>query len=140
MSGRISRRFLYSLRAVLAGVVLYYAVDLSRGDRGAIDYAVLGLVIAALAWNLVRLVQRLHRARGAKEAWHTLRTLGFWAIGLLNTVAIRPEDAGSWKNWVGWLVVALAAADTVHLILIERAVIAELPGDEEEHPLPDATD
>mgnify|MGYP001818426074 FL=1 len=34
---------------------------------------------------------------------------------------VRPGDVVSWKNWFGWLLVALAAMDTVLLFRRERA-------------------
>ena len=125
MSKQKARSFLYSVRALLAGAVLYFALDLSHGDRGTIDYVVLAVVLAAIAWNLVRLGQRLYGAGGNRALWHEQRTVLFWIIGLLNTVAIDPADAGTWKNWLGWLILAVAVADTVLLILKERAVLAE---------------
>lgn len=140
MSKKSKRRFLYSVRAVLAGGALYFALDLSRGDRGAVDYVVVGLVMAAVAWNLIRLGQRLHEARGGKGLWDEQRTVLFWIIGLLNTVAIRPEEAGTWKNWLGWAILALAVADTVRLTLVEREILAETAADDTETSPSTATD
>jgi hypothetical protein len=47
--------------------------------------------------------------------WHIQRTLLFWIVGAFNTVFIRPEDVGTWKHAVGWLLIVLAAVDTVAL-------------------------
>jgi hypothetical protein len=49
--------------------------------------------------------------------WQIQRTLLFWIIGLFNTVFIRPADVGTWKNWLGWLLLALALIDTVSLLV-----------------------
>ena len=46
------RTWLYSVRACLAGGVLYYALSLSAGDRGPVDWVVITLVVAAV--GLVR--------------------------------------------------------------------------------------
>jgi len=46
-----------------------------------------------------------------KKKWDFLRTLTFIIVGLLNTVFIRPEDIGSWKNYLGYLLLAFAAMD-----------------------------
>ena len=51
-----------------------------------------------------------------KTSWTIMRTLLFFIIGLMNTVFIRPEDIGSWKNYVGYLFLLLAVIDTALLI------------------------
>jgi hypothetical protein len=112
----------YVVLSALAGGVLFYALRLSRFDRGPVDWAVIGLIIAAILWNLIQLGRRLHRSGGGKAVWHLQRTVLFWIIGLLNTVFLRAEDLGSWKNWVGWAVLLIAAGDTVALFLKERAM------------------
>ena len=111
----------YVALAALAGGALFYALRLSRFDRGPVDWAVIGLILAAILWNLIQLGRRLHRAGGGKAVWHLQRTVLFWIIGLLNTAFLRVEDLGSRKNWVGWAVLLIAAADTVALFLKERA-------------------
>ena len=59
---------------------------------------------------------------GGKAVWHVQRTVLFWIIGLMNTVWIRPEDPGTWKNYLGWIVLTLAAADTAYLAYKERQI------------------
>jgi hypothetical protein len=113
----------YLANAAMASAVLYFAQDLSRGDRGAVDWTVLGLVTLAILWNLVRLGQRLHRGGGDKSLWHLLRTLLFWIVGLFNTALIRPEEVGSWKNIVGWVLLAVAVVDTIALARKEQAAL-----------------
>ena len=54
----------YVVNGVLAGGVLLYALRLSRGDRGWIDLLVIGLVIAAMAWNVLQISRKLHRVEG----------------------------------------------------------------------------
>ncbi len=39
-------------------------------------------------------------------------------VGLMNTVFLRPEDAGSWKNYVGYLFLLIAVVNSV--ILFEK--------------------
>lgn len=65
--------------------------------------------------------QRLYRAGGDKALGHLLRTLTFWIVGLFDTVLIRPEDLGSWKNVVGWVLLVVALVDSVALAIKERA-------------------
>lgn len=110
----------YLANAALSCAALYFAQDLSRGDRGAVDWTVLGLVTLAVLWNLFRLGQRLHAAGGDKALGHLLRTLLFWIVGLFNTVLIRPEEVGSWKNIVGWVLLVAALLDSVALAAKER--------------------
>jgi hypothetical protein len=52
-----------------------------------------------------------------KKNWKYIRVLLFWIVGLMNTVLIRPEDVGTWKNYVGFFLIGLAIADSI-LILI----------------------
>lgn len=48
----------------------------------------------------------------AAATWFYIRTLGFWIVGLMNTVLARPEDIGSVKYWIGWVLLAIAVLDT----------------------------
>ena len=52
----------------------------------------------------------------SKTIWTIIRTAIFILIGLMNTVFIRQEDIGSWKNYVGYLFLLIAAADSFFLI------------------------
>jgi hypothetical protein len=114
----------YLVNGALAAGVLYYAQRLSSSGRTAVDWIVIGLCALAVLWNLFKLGRRLHRAGGGRDLWHLLRTLGFWIVGLLNTLLIRPEDVGSWKNFVGWAFLALALLDSVALFRKEKAAVA----------------
>lgn len=117
----------YLVRAVLAGAALYFAQGLSAGDRGPVDWIVIGLLFLALCWNLVKLGRRLHAQGGARDLWHLQRTLLFWIVGLMNTVLRATpaplEGAGSWKQWVGWLLLIAAAFDTLSIGRKERAYL-----------------
>ena len=113
----------YMVLALLAGCVLYFVLSLSAGDRGVVDYIVIGLVCAAVLWNLIQLCRRLYAGAGSGAVWHVLRTVGFWLIGLFNTVLARPENIGTWKNYVGWAILALAVMDSILLIRKERVVL-----------------
>jgi hypothetical protein len=115
--------------AFLAGGALYFAFSLSRGDRGVVDWVVLGLFGLAVLWNLFRLGQRLHRHGGGRDLWHMQRTLLFWILGLLNTLFARPEDVGSWKYWLGWGLLVVAAVDSFFVYRKERAAMEALVGE-----------
>lgn len=54
--------------------------------------------------------------------WQIIRTILFIIIGLFNTVLIRPEDIGSWKNYLGYTFLVIALFDTVSVVrkLIKR--------------------
>lgn len=112
----------YAARAALAGATLYYAQDLSRGDRHAVDWVVLALVAAAIAWNLVQLGRLLLRAGGGRALWHLQRTVLFWILGLRNTAWVRPEDVGTWTHVVGYALLGIAALDTVALAVKEHRI------------------
>jgi hypothetical protein len=51
-----------------------------------------------------------------KKTWTIIRTALFFVIGLMNTAFIRPEDVGSWKNYLGYFFLLLAVADSFFLI------------------------
>jgi len=42
------------------------------------------------------------------------------AIGLFNTLFIRPEDVGTWKNFAGYVFLIIAMVNIVILILAIR--------------------
>ena len=43
--------------------------------------------------------------------WQIFRTLIFIFVGLINTIFIRTEDIGSWKNYIGYILLLLALYD-----------------------------
>lgn len=51
-----------------------------------------------------------------KKIWPFFRTLIFIVVGLFNTVLIRPEYIGSWKNYTGYFFLALAVFDIAAFI------------------------
>ncbi|MBK8974741.1 MAG: hypothetical protein IPM29_02335 [Planctomycetes bacterium] len=116
----------YLVLAVLAAGTLAFALPLSAGDRGPVDHAVLTAISAAILWNLVQLGRRLHAAGGAKAVWHLIRTVGFWVIGLVDTLLRRPEDFGTWRPYVGWILLLIAVADTIALGVQEHRIVASL--------------
>lgn len=111
------------VRGLLATGVLYFVLDLRAGDRGLVDWIVIALVGAAIAYNVVRLSIHMYAGAGGRALWHVERTVLFWAIGLMNTVWIRTEHVGTWKNWIGLGVLAIAIVDTVVLFRRERRII-----------------
>lgn len=54
--------------------------------------------------------------KSLKKHWTIARTLLFVIIGLKNTVFIRPEDIGTWKNYVGYGVLLVAIVDIFFLV------------------------
>lgn len=42
-----------------------------------------------------------------KNYWPIIRTLTFLIVGVFNTFLIRPEDSESWKNYLGYFLLAL---------------------------------
>ena len=71
----------YLVNGALACAVMFFASNLSRSGRTAIDWIVLGLVALAILWNLLGLGRRLYRSGGGRALWHMVRTLTFWAVG-----------------------------------------------------------
>ncbi len=115
----------YLVNAALASGVLYYVLDLSQAGRTAVDFVVIALVVGAILWNFIQLGRRLYQTYGARAVWQVQRTLAFWLIGLFNTLLIRAEDAGSWKNWLGWCFLLIAVIDSIALYRKERSCSSE---------------
>ena len=125
MAFRTDRTRSYTALALLAAAVLYFALDLSRGDRHLLDYVVISLVVAAFGWNILQLCRRLYAADGGRGAWHVLRTVGFWIIGAMNTVYAPEESAGRWTVIGGWVMIGVAALDTFALHRRERSALRD---------------
>jgi intracellular septation protein A len=54
--------------------------------------------------------------KAQKQNWRIVRSLLFVIIGLLNTVFIRPEDIGTWKNYLGYGFLLVAVIDMLFII------------------------
>lgn len=52
-----------------------------------------------------------------KKYWPILRTLTFLIVGLMNTLLIRPEDTGTWKNYIGYLFLAFVVLDIIMYLI-----------------------
>lgn len=115
----------YLVTTVLASSVMCWVLYLSSAGRGVVDWIVIGLVGAAIFWNLGGLGRRLARAGGGKYVAHLLRTLTLWIVGLMNTVWARPGEGRIWRWWVGAVLLALAVVDSAALYRRERRA---LPG------------
>ena len=48
-----------------------------------------------------------------KKYWPVVRTLTYLIVGLFNTVMIRPEDIGSWKNYLGYFFLVMVVVEIV---------------------------
>ncbi len=110
----------YLVTTVLASGVMCWVLYLSSAGRGVVDWIVIGLVGAAIFWNLGGLGRRLARAGGGKYVAHLLRTLTLWIVGLMNTVWARPGEGRIWRWWVGAVLLALAVVDSAALYVRER--------------------
>ncbi|NVJ87178.1 MAG: hypothetical protein HWE15_12780 [Algoriphagus sp.] len=51
-----------------------------------------------------------------KISWNLIRTILFLVIGLMNTVFVKPEDVGSFKNYLGYVLLVLGIIDTFFVI------------------------
>lgn len=119
---------LYGVNALLASAVLYFALDLSRGDRGPVDTTVITLISGAILWNLIQVGRRLHTHGGPRCLLRLGLTLTAWIVAIFNTLLIRPEDVGRWRNVVGLVVFALAVMNTGLVLALERRAVAEGSG------------
>ena len=48
-----------------------------------------------------------------KNIWKLIRAATFILVGIINTILIRPEDIGTWKNYLGYLLLILGAIDLI---------------------------
>jgi len=51
-----------------------------------------------------------------KKSWSLIRTVMFIVIGLMNTVLIRDEDIGSFKNYFGYLLLIVGIVDWAYVV------------------------
>ncbi len=51
-----------------------------------------------------------------KTSWKIIRTILFLVVGLMNTVLIKPEDIGRFKNYLGYGLLILGIIDAFFLI------------------------
>ena len=51
-----------------------------------------------------------------KSSWKIIRTILFLVVGLMNTILIKPEDIGSFKNYLGYSLLILGIIDAFFLI------------------------
>ena len=51
-----------------------------------------------------------------KKYWPILRILTFLIVGIFNTLLIRPEDVGTWKNYTGYGLLIIGIFDAIVLI------------------------
>lgn len=72
-------------------------------------------------------VKEMKERQPYKLVWQIQRTLLFWIVGLFNTLLVRPMDVGTWKNWLGWLLLALALLDTISLLIKGITVLYSRP-------------
>ncbi len=52
--------------------------------------------------------------------WSIIRILTFIIVGVFNTLFIKPEDIGTWKNYLGYFLLAFAIYDIVTTIIRYR--------------------
>ena len=51
-----------------------------------------------------------------KKYWYIIRTVLFYLIGLMNTIFIKPENIGSWENYLGYAILVIAVIDTIVIV------------------------
>jgi len=56
----------------------------------------------------------------SNHIWQYLRPILFIILGLFNTVLIRPEDIGSWQNYLGYAFLVLGFIDALVVIRKHR--------------------
>lgn len=122
MRTSLDLRHSYCVRGLLAAGVLYWVLDLSAANRTWVDYVVIALVVAAIGFNVVQLSRKMRAHGGRRAVWQVQRTTLFWIIGTMNTIWIRPEEVGSWKNYLGYLILVIAIVDTAVLYRRESSI------------------
>ena len=48
-----------------------------------------------------------------RKYWPLVRTLTYLIVGLFNTVFIRAEDIGSWKNYLGYFFLVMVVVEFI---------------------------
>ena len=52
--------------------------------------------------------------------WRLIRTVGFYLVGFMNTLLIRDKDIGTFKNYLGYVLIIVAIFDTYRIIRAAR--------------------
>ena len=55
-----------------------------------------------------------------KMKWRLIRTVGFYLVGFMNTLLIRDKDIGTFKNYLGYVLIIVAIFDTYRIIRAAR--------------------
>lgn len=58
--------------------------------------------------------------KNSKIIWIIIRNLTFLIVGILNTVLIAETDKGTWKNYLGYFLLALVVYDIITIIIRNR--------------------
>jgi hypothetical protein len=86
----------------------------------------MGLVCAAILWNVLKLGHRLASAGGVRSLWHLAGALSLWVVGLLLVTHVVGGGSGSWQQALGIVLLAGAVGSSVVVYRIERS--AQEPG------------
>ena len=54
--------------------------------------------------------------KNKKHIWTMIRAIIFLTVGLMNTVFIKYEDIGTWKNYFGYAFLIVALIDIAFVI------------------------
>jgi len=55
-----------------------------------------------------------------KKYWPIFRTLTFLIVGIMNTLLIRAEEIGTWKNYLGYVFLAFVVLDIVMYLIKKK--------------------
>lgn len=58
--------------------------------------------------------------KNTRYIWNAIRILTFIVVGAFNTILIRPEDIGTWKNYLGYFLLVFALYDIVTSVIRYR--------------------
>jgi len=114
------------VNGALASCVLFFVLDLSRSGRGPIDWLVIGAVLLAILWNVVRLGQRLYPYAGGRALAIDLATAALGVAGVLTMAFSRSGPGAPWGTPASWALLTAALAGGVLLFSMERAAIRRM--------------
>jgi len=83
------------------------------------------ILIGVVSYQLYALGQRLEAAEGKQDEIGLLRMGVIYASALLMTVWLDEQYRGTWREWMGWFLSALAVLGTVHLFKREYAAMRD---------------
>lgn len=116
----------YVLRALVAGAGLMLLIGQMAGRRDLLEIALMAAVVGVLAFQLHALAQRLEAAADRQAQGLAAGFALLWSAAMRWTIWLDAGEQGTWREAMGWIMLAGALVLTGVVFLRERAAMREL--------------